>query len=68
MRTEIYEADPFTSRKTVSIMTIDTDYRFEKGDEFVLERDGRTSAWRVMQVRVFISGTTLHREIAALRL
>ncbi len=68
MRTEIYEADPFTSRKTASITTIDTDYRFEKGDEFVVDKDGHTNAWRVIQVRVILSGNTLRREIAAMRI
>lgn len=68
MHTEIYEADPFTSRKSASIMTIDTDYRFEKGDEFVVEKDGHSTAWRIVKVRVVISGTNLRREVAALRI
>ncbi len=67
MHTEIYEADPYPSRKSASITTMDTDYRFEKGDEFLIENDGRTSAWRVIKVRVILSGNTLRREVAAMR-
>ena len=37
MKTEIYEVDPFTSRKDKLITTIDSDYRFERQDEIFID-------------------------------
>ena len=37
MKTEFFESDPFAPRKTELLLSIDTDYRFEKGDEVTIE-------------------------------
>jgi hypothetical protein len=68
MKTEFYESDPFTPRKTDLILSIDTDYRFEKGDEVVIEGTNRTTKVRVMDVRIHVKMGVLQREILALRL
>jgi hypothetical protein len=68
MKTEFYESDPFSPRKSDILITIDTDYRFEKGDEVVIEKGGLNTKVRVMDVRVHINGEQLTREILALKL
>jgi hypothetical protein len=68
MRTEIFEADPFSGARAKSLATIDSDYRFERNDEFTLETDGGSIRLRVTHVRIRIKGTTLSREITALRI
>ena len=37
MKVDIYEVDPFTQRKDKLLTTLNTDYRFQKGDEIFLE-------------------------------
>jgi hypothetical protein len=49
------------------LLSIDTDYRFEKGDEVVIESAGRTTKVRVMDVRVRVTSGVLSREILALK-
>lgn len=68
MNTEFYESDPFTPRKAALLLSIDTDYRFEKGDEVVIESGGRTTKVRVMDVRINVASGVLNREILALKL
>ncbi|MCS6801188.1 MAG: hypothetical protein RMM58_05160 [Chloroflexota bacterium] len=68
MRTEIFEADPFSGARAKSLATIDSDYRFERNDEFTLETAGGTIRLRVTHVRIHIKGNTLSREITALRI
>jgi hypothetical protein len=67
MKTEFFESDPFSPRKTELLLSIDTDYRFEKGDEVVIESAGRTTKVRVMDVRVRVTSGVLSREILALK-
>ena len=55
MKTEIYESDPFAPRKADLLLSIDTDYRFEKGDEVVIEGTNRTTKVRVMDVRIRVT-------------
>ena len=40
MKTEFYESDPFSPRKADLLVSFDSDYRFEKGDEVVIDRAG----------------------------
>jgi hypothetical protein len=40
MKTSFYEADPFSGSKGEHYITIDTDYRWEKGDEVWIEAGG----------------------------
>ena len=68
MKTEFFESDPFAPRKTELLLSIDTDYRFEKGDEVVIESGNRTTKVRVMDVRVRVTTGVLTREILALKL
>ena len=68
MKTEFFESDPFSPRKTELLLSIDTDYRFEKGDEVVIEVGSRTTKIRVMDIRVRVSSGLLSREILALKL
>ena len=68
MKTEFFESDPFAPRKTELLLSIDTDYRFEKGDEVVIESGNRSVKVRVMDVRVRVTTGLLSREILALKL
>jgi hypothetical protein len=68
MKTEFYESDPFTPRKTELLLSLDTDYRFEKGDEVVIESANRTMKIRVMDVRIHVKMGVISREILALKL
>jgi hypothetical protein len=68
MKTEFFESDPFSPRKTELLLSIDTDYRFEKGDEVVIESGNRSVKVRVLDVRVRVTTGVLSREILALKL
>jgi hypothetical protein len=67
MKTEFFESDPFSPRKADLLVAMDTDYRFEKGDEVVIDTGGRTTKVRVMDVRVHVKSGILSREILALK-
>jgi hypothetical protein len=68
MKTEFFESDPFSPRKADLLVALETDYRFEKGDEVVIDTGGRTTKVRIMDVRVFVKAGTLSREVLALKL
>jgi len=69
VKTEIYEADPFTNQKTAHFLTVETDYRFEQRDEFFLTTDkGQKLKVRVTYVRVEVSPTGLRRELIVMKL
>jgi hypothetical protein len=68
MQTEFFESDPFVPRKAEMLLKIDTDYRFQKGDEVVIEDGGRTTKVRVMDVRIAVRSGVISREILALKL
>lgn len=68
MKTEFFESDPFAPRKTELLLSIDTDYRFEKGDEVTIESGNRTVKVHVMDIRVRVAMGVLSREILALKL
>jgi hypothetical protein len=65
MKTDFYDADPFTLAKGKLLASADTDYRFEKSEEFFIEGKGK---FRVVFVVVRMSGTTFSREILLLKL
>jgi hypothetical protein len=67
MKTEFFESDPFSPRKAALLLSIDTDYRFEKGDEVVIDSGGRSTKIRVMDVRVSVHSGVLSREVLALK-
>jgi hypothetical protein len=68
MKTEFFESDPFTPRKADLLLSIDTDYRFEKGDEIVIDSGNRSTKIRIMDVRVRVTSGVLSREILSLKL
>jgi hypothetical protein len=68
MKTEFYESDPFQPRKADLLIAIETDYRFEKGDEVYIDNSGRNTKVRIMDVRVHIKSGVMSREILALKL
>ncbi len=67
MKTEFYESDPFSPRKADLLLSIETDYRFQKGDEVVIEAAGRTTKVRIMDVRIQVKSGLMSREILALK-
>jgi len=67
MKTEFYESDPFSPRKAGLLLSLDTDYRFEKGDEVVVESGGRAMKIRVLDVRLHVQAGVISREILALK-
>ncbi len=69
MQTQVFESDPFTARKSDLLVTMDTDYRFEKGDELYIHRSDRPLKVRIIDVRVHVQdGGRLTRELLALKL
>ena len=67
MKTEFFESDPFSPRKADLLLAIDSDYRFEKGDEVVIDTGGSATKVRIMDVRVHVKSGVLSREILALK-
>lgn len=69
MKTEVYESDPFTPKKGRLIATLDTEYRFQKGDEVYFDDEPGRLKVRVIDVRVHVKGNgEVHRDILALKL
>jgi hypothetical protein len=68
MKTEFFESDPFAPRKADLLLSMDTDYRFEKGDEVIIETGNRTTKIRVMDVRLHVKAGVISREILSLKL
>jgi hypothetical protein len=67
MKTEFFESDPFSPRKADLLLSIDSDYRFEKGDEVVIDSGGRSVKVRIMDVRIHVKSGVLSREILGLK-
>ena len=68
MKTEFYESDPFSPQKAALLLSIDTDYRFEKGEEVVIAEGGESVKVRVLDVRVRIDSGVMSREVLGLKL
>ncbi len=68
MKTEFYESDPFAPQKADLLLSIDTDYRFDKGEEVTIEEAGKTVRVRVLDVRIRIEDGVMSREILGLKL
>ena len=68
MKTDFFEADPFGGSRGDLICTIDSDYRWEKGDEVWLEVAGERTKIRVTWVHVTVKDGTLSRELLGLKL
>ena len=67
MKTEFFESDPFSPRKADLLVAFDSEYRFEKGDEVVIDTGNGTTKVRIMDVRVHVKSGELSREILALK-
>ncbi|MBI2767506.1 MAG: hypothetical protein HYX53_16545 [Chloroflexi bacterium] len=68
MRTDFYEADPFSGSKGEHYATIDSDYRWEKGDEVWLDVNGRRTKLRITWVHVTVKDGEVSRELLGLKL
>jgi hypothetical protein len=68
VKTEFYESDPFSPRKADLLLSIDTDYRFDKGEEVVISERGKSVKIRVLDVRLRIDSGVISREILGLKL
>jgi len=69
VKTEIFESDPFTPKKGRLIATLDTEYRFQKGDEVYFDDEPSRLKVRIIDVRIHVKGNgEVHRDILALKL
>lgn len=69
MKTDIYESDPFTPQKGRLIASIESDYRFQKGDELYFDDEPGRLKVRVIDVRVHIKGNgDVQRDVLVLKL
>jgi hypothetical protein len=68
MKTEFYEADPFSGSKGTHHATIESDYRWEKGDEVWIEEKGKRVKLRITWVNVTVRDGTVSRELLGLKL
>jgi hypothetical protein len=68
LKTEIYEADPFTSRKGKLLATFNGDYRLERQDELFIDGGGKSTKVRVIGVTLRLVGGDLERELLVMRL
>ena len=68
MRTELWESDPFTEKRLSLIDTLETDYRWVKGDPMLHTRGGLHERFRVISVEVQLADAGLTREVLLLRL
>lgn len=67
MKTDIYEVDPFTSRKDKLITTIESEYRFERQDEIFID-GAKSMKVRVISVIVRLAGGEMQRELLVMKL
>ncbi len=68
MKTDFYEADPFGGSKGEHLASLDTDYRWEKGDEVWIDNAGRRVKIRITWVNVTVRDGTVSRELLGLKL
>ena len=69
MKTSFYEADAFTGSKGEHFATVDSDYRWEKGDEVWVENQNGRVKLRVTWVNVTVKlYGTVERDLLGLTL
>lgn len=68
MRTDFYEADAFSGSKGEHYVTIDSEYRWEKGDEVWVEAAGKRVKLRITWVNLTVKDGTVTRELLGLKL
>jgi len=68
MKTDFYEADPFSGSKGEHHCTIESDYRWEKGDEVWLDTNGKRLKLRITWVNLEVKDGAVSRELLGLKL
>jgi hypothetical protein len=68
MKTDFYEADAFTGSKGSHLCTIDSEYRWEKGDELWVEGGHGRIKLRITWVNVTVKDGIVSRELLGLKL
>lgn len=68
MKTSFYEADAFSGSKGEHLCDIDSDYRWEKGDEVWVEVNGKRTKLRITWVNVNVKDGVVSRELLGLKL
>ena len=68
MKTDFYEADAFTGAKGEHLCSIDSEYRWEKGDEFWIEGVSGRTRMRITWVNVTVKDGVVSRELLGLKL
>ncbi|HET7737021.1 MAG TPA: hypothetical protein VFK32_00455 [Tepidiformaceae bacterium] len=69
MKTSFYEADAFSGSKGEHYLTIDSDYRWEKGDEVWLEAKGTRVKLRITWVYLTVNESgEVTRDLLGLKL
>ena len=69
MKTEVYESDPFTPKRGRLLATLATEYRFEKGDELLLDDEPEQLKVRIIDVQVHLTANgELYRDILAVKI
>jgi hypothetical protein len=69
MKTDFYEADPFSGSKGEHYCTIDSDYRWEKGDEVWIESGKGRIKLRITWVNVTVGQNgVVTRDLLGLKL
>jgi hypothetical protein len=68
VKTDFYEADAFSGSKGQHYGMIDSEYRWEKGDELWLEANGRRVKVRITWVNVTVADGVVTRELLGLKL
>ena len=69
MKTEIYESDPFTPKKGRLLVSLDSEYRLEKGDEIFLDDEPGPMKVRIISVHLHVQRNgDIYRDVLALPL
>jgi hypothetical protein len=68
MKTDFYEADAFSGSRGKHYVTIESDYRWEKGDEVWVEAGGERVKLRITWVNVTVKDGAVTRELLGLKL
>ena len=68
MRTDFYEADAFSGSKGKHLATIESDYRWEKGDELWVEVASKRTKIRITWVNVTVKDGVVSHDLLGLKL
>lgn len=68
MKTDFFEADAFSGSKGDHLASIESEYRWEKGDEVWVEAGGRRTKLRITWVNVTVKDGVVTRELLGLKL